>query len=436
MFKLPYSANLIGSTIYVKLTAFNPWQGGEQDISTVSPIAIVVPAPPIPALVTGFSVQQNGGPVAFTWTDSADPQGSLKGYDILYGPPGGTVASATLLTESSRTTETTTVSVPPGNWTFYIRGHDIAGGLGAATQVNLTVTNSNIGIVAQTNEPDWLGPSQPSFALDGMAWVDEGTAPMGTFTRSGTTASRTNWQNAVQPTMPANWLRRDFNLLTNSPLGWLLEGPRTNAFRHNDMAGAAAGSPGTAPTNWSLWQNANGLTETVIGTGVEYGMNFIDVQMVGTSTSTAIRVFQFETSAQIAALQGQVWTFGVLVRLTSGSFPSGITLNARWSENDSGGGVLLLTNGATGTPGSTPTIFILSGALQNASTAFLRPGLGLVVPNGTAVNFTVRVYSPQIEQNGFNSSLVRCNGAATTRNADAWSVPVSSIVNWAADRGS
>jgi hypothetical protein len=153
---IPYDKSQIGTAIYIKLLSFNPWNGGEYDQSAVQPFVHIIEGPPLLAQVQNFSATQSGGAVAFGWTDLAY-EGGLKGYDILYAPMGDDVSAATLLTEAARGTEMTNASVPPGSWTFYIRGHDIADQLGPTNSVDLVVTNQNFVIADETQEPTWLG---------------------------------------------------------------------------------------------------------------------------------------------------------------------------------------------------------------------------------------------------------------------------------------
>ena len=154
-FAYPYDKSRIGSTVYFKLTPFNLYGAGEYGLAQVQAYAHVIEGPPAPGAITMFSAQQVGGAIIFTWSPLADF--ALKGYDILFGPQGGGLASATLLTEAGAGTEMTNAAVPPGAWTFYIRGRDIADQLGPATTTNLAMVNFNTVVVTAAEHPDWLG---------------------------------------------------------------------------------------------------------------------------------------------------------------------------------------------------------------------------------------------------------------------------------------
>ncbi|MDE2229894.1 MAG: phage tail protein [Alphaproteobacteria bacterium] len=156
IFALPYDKGQIGTTVHIKLVSFNLYGGGLQQLASVTDYTHTILGPPPPANVTGFSAQQTGGAVVFKWNEVADF--ALKGYDILYGPQGGTIASAAFLTESARGTEMTNAAVPPGTWTFYIRARDVADQFSASpTTVALVVTNPDPVILDEQFSPGWAG---------------------------------------------------------------------------------------------------------------------------------------------------------------------------------------------------------------------------------------------------------------------------------------
>ena len=155
IFTFPYDKSQIGQTVYVKFCSFNNYGGGLQDISIATAYPHLIVGPPLPGTVQNFGISQQGGPVVFTWDDL--PDFVLKGYDILYGDTSGDITTANFLTDASRATEMTHANVPPGTWTFYIRGHDLADQVGPASSATFTVKNFNFLIADQENDPDWFG---------------------------------------------------------------------------------------------------------------------------------------------------------------------------------------------------------------------------------------------------------------------------------------
>jgi hypothetical protein len=166
VFTIVYSKNQIGQTIYVKLTAFNVYEGGEQTLDEVDPITIVLPGIPLPPDVQGFFAQQQGNVVVFSWLAVTDP--ALKGYDIGFATQGTTNwDDFTLLTEAAAGTEMTNASVKPGNWTFGIRARDIADQLSPdISTYDLVVVNNSDTLIDYEADPYWQIGIGPSSAVD------------------------------------------------------------------------------------------------------------------------------------------------------------------------------------------------------------------------------------------------------------------------------
>lgn len=156
IFVYQYDKSQIGQTVFIKFLSFNKFGGGLQSLSDVDAVAHTIEGPPLPANVLGLSVQQNGGSVSAVW-QQITPDFALKGYNISYGPQGGTFEASTFLTQADRGTEMTNASVPPGDWTFYIVAVDIADQQSAIPgEFDLTVTNQNQVLSTATYAPDWV----------------------------------------------------------------------------------------------------------------------------------------------------------------------------------------------------------------------------------------------------------------------------------------
>ena len=157
MFKIPYTIDQIGTTIFVKLQSFNQYQGGYLDLASLSASSFVIPYPPPPPNVLNFSCQQNSNVVIFSWSPVVDF--ALKGYDIGFARQGETVwSNFTLLTESAKGTEMTNASVPPGTWVFGIRAKDVVNQLSVnAAFANLIVTATSPIVAQENQDPNWRG---------------------------------------------------------------------------------------------------------------------------------------------------------------------------------------------------------------------------------------------------------------------------------------
>ena len=157
IFKLPYTPEQIGTTLYVKLPAINQYQYGLQSLADVAPTIIVIPAPPAPADVVNFACQQTGNVVVFSWNPVQDY--ALKGYDLGYAHQGETNwSNFILLTETARGTEMTNAAVPPGTWVFGIRAKDVINQLSASIAIfNLIVTFTSPIVAQVPQDPAWFG---------------------------------------------------------------------------------------------------------------------------------------------------------------------------------------------------------------------------------------------------------------------------------------
>ena len=93
----------------------------------------------------------------------------------------------------------------------------------------------------------------------------------------------------------------------------------TNSLPNNTMVGAVAGTPGTAPTNWSIIEGEGGIVLEIVGTGSEDGIFYLDVRFSGTPTATTFASILFTSATQTAAANGQIWSASNYVKLAAGS---------------------------------------------------------------------------------------------------------------------
>ena len=190
---------------------------------------------------------------------------------------------------------------------------------------------------------------------------------------------------------------------------------QTNQIRNNTMQGAVAGTPGTLPTNWSIGGQGT-LSQEIVGSGIENGINYVDVRLFGTASTGSVGV-RFEGTTAIPATAGQVWTGSLYASLIAGTLSSIPTVGVN---------ITGLTAGGAGTSDAATSNFTasianpnfaenrttISRTLSDATTAFLRVQFLLGLTSGGAVNATFRIGLPQLVQGASAGDVVATYGTA------------------------
>jgi hypothetical protein len=189
------------------------------------------------------------------------------------------------------------------------------------------------------------------------------------------------------------------------------------------MVGAVAGTPGTNPTNWIVGATADGLTKEIVGTGTQNGITYVDIRWSGTSgAGSTTTLATFEANNQIAALNTQTWAGSSFIALVGGTLTNVSLLELRIRYLDSGGSVL--QQGGVSVSSATATLqrFSTAQTAANASIAFVNLSVLGDFENSSAVDFTLRIGLPQLEQGAFATSVIPTTTTALTRAADVASV--------------
>jgi len=249
-------------------------------------------------------------------------------------------------------------------------------------------------------------------AVTGQQLVTFTRASSGTFVDSAGTLQ----------TAATNVPRFDHNPATGESLGLLVEEARTNSIRNNTMVGAVAGTPGTLPTNWVTFTTISGISRTIVGTGTENGITYIDLQISGTATANVAITIASEPTNSTAALNGQSWTYSAYVKLVAGSFSGFNSPQIIVEEYSAVGSYLAGQTTSVSAPTTTLTRLSATRTNTNALTAFEYAGLRHYISSGNTVDMTLRIGLPQLEQGAFATSVIPTTTAAATRAADVVSI--------------
>ena len=228
---------------------------------------------------------------------------------------------------------------------------------------------------------------------------------------------------AYEDDLNGNWTQFAANVPRLTNKGLLVEEARTNSIRNNSMQGAVVGTPGTPPTNWSIIDRS-GLSHSVIGTGTESGIDYIDIRIFGTTTSAQTNsAFLYpEPGTQIATSgSGQTWANSFFVKIVGGSLAN-ITFAQAVGANTAGGTLVEWVSTAGFVPSASGALgqnrVTATGTTANATDAFVQPQFWESFGNGVAIDVTLRIGWPQLEQGAAATSPIRTTAGAVTRAGD------------------
>lgn len=194
----------------------------------------------------------------------------------------------------------------------------------------------------------------------------------------------------------------------------LAEPASTNEIRNSTMQGAAVGllsAGGSLPTNWGR----AGLTSSeieVVALGEEDGFSYIDIRFNG--TPTGLVQVNFESSTQASAAEGQDWTSSFYAKIVGGDTTN--INESRISHNYYNSGVYENQASTNITLTSDHTRFQVSDVAP-ANTTSVTTLIKLLWTSG-AIDITLRIYAPQLEQHHVATSSIPTTTAAAARVKD------------------
>lgn len=265
------------------------------------------------------------------------------------------------------------------------------------------------------------GGTSPSLDLNFLS----GTMPSGlTFTRASgggrfNSSGQYEWVGADVP-------RFDYDPITLACKGLLIEEGRTNLLLDSVYS--------TMPALGVLASGADigpgevffpvGITPTLVATGDVAGGKYADIRFQGTATGSVI--ISSSRGTHFAATAGQQLTLSAHVALVAGTLANVSSATIGINE------YLDATYQTGSTTAFTPTGSVArvshSRLLSDADTDRVR--LSITIAAAGAVDFTIRVYGPQLEAGAFATSYIPTVASPVTRAADVLTMTGADFSRW------
>ena len=184
-------------------------------------------------------------------------------------------------------------------------------------------------------------------------------------------------------------------------------------------------------TYWRATGTQNGITHTVVGTGIENGAAYLDVQYAGTATNTFHSQLYIGTTTRTAASTGQTYVCALTGRVIDGTNPAGLGVSAGINQEIAPSTfVSTISSGATGSfsriDGNTDkTVFARITVSGSANQVY--GFVALTFTNGETIDVTYRLKLFQFELGQMPSSFIPTSGSSVTRAADVLTIPAANL---------
>lgn len=216
----------------------------------------------------------------------------------------------------------------------------------------------------------------------------------------------------------------------------LIEEARTNAIRNPRAEGAITGTPGTNPTNWTDNLTGSGMTGSVVATGTESGIPYIDYRIAGTATGNIFPTVWVEATNAIASAVGSLRSTTMYLRLVAGSWANVSSVGLGGYEYNAVPTFLASNSGTVAFPTAAPLVTqrtAYNATMLQATTAFWQPFFVLSILSGAVVDVTFRIGTPQDESGVNSTSLILPPvgvPAATARGNDFYNIPTTGWIKY------
>jgi hypothetical protein len=166
------------------------------------------------------------------------------------------------------------------------------------------------------------------------------------------------------------------------------------------------------------------LTRQVVGVGAVNGIEYIDIRFSGTPTITSnIQIKPDGNAGAIAATASQSWAISSWVAVVAGSTANLSSPRLALNDYSAGPTYLRTTIYASNVLSAGSTFARVSGVnTTGASTTIVEPLFLFDVTSGLAVDITIRIGLPQLQQSATVGPVVKTSGLTASSTADVASI--------------
>lgn len=190
---------------------------------------------------------------------------------------------------------------------------------------------------------------------------------------------------------------------------WIVENQTTNTITNPRFLGAYVGMTG-APSGMS-WSSGGGLTRQIVGQGTSGGMDYVDVRIYGTATSTSSTSLIMQNPV-VAATAASRWFYSQYLAVVGGSTTNISSFQIVVNQYNSGAFVTNSPTFLSAVPGVVgPDLlaqrYVNEVASVDATANQLQPVIYLGYSIGAAVDITLRIGHAQLENTLGSTSITR-----------------------------
>lgn len=210
----------------------------------------------------------------------------------------------------------------------------------------------------------------------------------------------------------------------------------TNYWKNNKFENVTLGGVGVANVPNLIFAAGSGGNYELLATGTDKGLPYIEVRFWGTNSSGVDTYpgIHMPVADYPAGASGEYWTASCFLALVAGSLAGVSALNISVREHDGATYLDASNNNIGGLINSTLNKYQSNRLFNNPSTTNAVKYIFAVVADGVSWDFTLRIASPQLEQQQYGTSAILTNeGVAASRAADIWSL--SAKINELIKRG-